>query len=213
MVTCGETKILSVATASDSASETVDFLPLRVDYQQKFSSAGKTLGGFIKREGRPSQKEILTSRIIDRSIRPLFEDGYYNEIQVLSYVYSYDRENMPDVLALCASSCALVISDIPLAKPLGAVRVGMKDGKFMMNPSIEELIESDLDLFISGTEDAILMIEGYCDFLTEEEVLAAINYGHEGIKKICHAIKSFAKQVGKEKNRSTLHTINPEILT
>jgi len=211
MVHCGDTRVFAAATASDNASETVDFLPLRVDYQEKFSSAGKTLGGFLKREGKPSEKEVLTCRIIDRALRPLFEDGYYNEIQVLSYVYSHDRKTMADVLAMCAASAALTISDIPLSKPLGAVRVGMIDGKFIINPEIEELKESKLDLAIAGTEDAILMIEGYCDFLTEEQVLAAIEKGHEAIKTICDGLTKFREQVGKEKNRSTLHAINPDI--
>lgn len=208
MLTCGETKILATATCSDGASEEVDFLPLRVDYQEKFSSAGKTLGGFIKREGRPTEKEILTSRLIDRSIRPLFEDGYYNEIQALAYVYSYDPDHLADPLAMCAVSCALTISDIPLSKPLGAVRVAMQDDRFIINPSLDVLQESKLDLLIAGTEDAILMIEGYCDFLTEEQVADAINFGHVSIKKICVALKTFREQVGKEKDRSTLHKID-----
>lgn len=211
LVHCGETVILATATADAKASETVDFLPLTVNYQEKFSSVGKTLGGFIKREGRPTEKEILTSRLTDRCLRPLFEDGYYNEMQVLSFVYSYDGVNQSDVLAMCAASAALAISDIPLVKPLGAVRVGLKDGSFMLNPSVEELQESILDLVIAGTEDAILMIEGYCDFLTEEKVLEAIHFGHEAIKTVCHGITEFAKQVGKEKDRSSIHVIDPEV--
>lgn len=208
---CGETVILATATADQKASSTVDFLPLTVNYQEKFSSVGKTLGGFIKREGRPTEKEILTSRLTDRCLRPLFEDGYYNEMQVLSFVYSYDGINQSDVLGICAASAALAISDIPLIKPLGAVRVGLNDKGFTLNPSVEDLKESTLDLVIAGTEDAILMIEGYCDFLTEEQVLEAINFGHVAIKQICHGITEFAKQVGKEKNRSTIHVIDPEV--
>lgn len=212
LVHCGETTVFSTATATDSASETADFLPLTVHYQEKFSAAGKTLGGFIKREGRPSEKEILTSRLTDRCLRPLFEDGYYNEIQVLSFVYSYDGVHQSDVLGILAASAALTISDIPLSKPLGAVRVGLKDGSFILNPSMEELRESVLDLVIAGTEDAILMIEGYCDFLPEDKVLEAINYGHEAIKKICHGLIEFRKQVGKEKNRSTIHVIDEKVM-
>lgn len=211
LVHCGETTVLATATASETASETVDFLPLTVHYQEKFSSVGKTLGGFIKREGRPSEKEILTSRLTDRSLRPLFEDGYYNEIQVLSFVYSYDGVHQSDVLAICAASAALTISDIPLIKPLGAVRVGLNENGFILNPGLEQLRESTLDLVIAGTEDAILMIEGYCNFLPEDTVLEAINYGHEAIKKICHGLNEFGKQVGKKKNRSTLHVIDPDV--
>lgn len=211
LVHCGETTVLATATAAPTASDETDFLPLRVDYQEKFSSVGKTLGGFIKREGKPTEKEVLVSRLTDRAMRPLFEDGYYNEIQVLSFVYSYDGIHQPDVLAMCAASAALVISDIPLSKPLGAVRVSLNDGKFQINPSIHDLKESKLDLVIAGTEDAILMIEGYCDFLSEELVLDAIEYGHNAVKKICEGLKEFQAMVGKEKNRSTIHKIDKNV--
>lgn len=211
LVHCGETTVLATATAQTKASNTIDFLPLRVDYQEKLSSVGRTLSGFIKREGRPVEREILTSRLIDRSLRPLFEDGYYNEIQVLSYVYSYDGENRSDVLAMCAASAALVISDIPFSKPVGAVRVGMIDGKFIINTTPEQQEKSRLDLLIAGTEDAILMIEGYCDFLTEEEVLEAIETGHESIKKICHSLSQWREEIGKEKNRDTIHVIPEKV--
>ncbi len=170
MLRCEDTVVFATACASPTAGEGIDFLPLRVDYQEKFSSVGRTAGGFIKREGRPAEREILVSRLIDRPLRPMFEEGYHNEVQVLSYVLSYDGINQPDVLAICAASAALVLSDIPLVKPIGAVRVGMIDERFIINPTFEEMKTSKLDLVLAGTEDAILMIEGFCDFLTEEQV-------------------------------------------
>jgi len=201
----GDTSVLATACFKEEASEEIDFLPLRVDYQEKFSSAGKTLGGFIKREGRPTAHDILTSRFIDRSIRPLFEEGFYSEVQVLSYVYSYDGVNTPDVLGICAASAALILSDIPFTKPIGAVRVGRVDNKFVINPSKEMQKKSTLDLVLAGTESAILMIEGFCDFLTEEEVLSAIEYGHSSIKIICQALSKWQEEIGKEKNFDVLY--------
>lgn len=204
LVTCGETLVFNTACMAPTASEGTDFLPLKVDYQEKFSSAGKTLSGFIKREGRPTERETLVSRLIDRPIRPMFEEGLYNEIQVLSYVWSYDGVNSPEPLAICGCSAALAISEIPLIKPLGAVRVGFLEGHFVINPTVEQQKVSKLDLLLAGTEDAILMIEGFCDFLTEEQVIEALEVGHKAIAKICHAIDAFAKKVGKEKNRAIL---------
>ncbi len=208
---CGDTMILSTA-CSAKASEEVDFLPLRVDYFEKFSSAGKTLGGFIKREGKPSEKEILCSRLIDRPLRPLFPDGYYDEVQVLSYVISFDQEQSTEPLAICAASAALVISDIPLKKPIGAVRVGLIEDRFVINPTLQEQEKSKLDLMLAGTEDAILMIEGYCDFLSEEQLLEAIEEGHLAIKQITTCLSDFQKIAGKEKNFASITPI-PEALT
>ncbi|WP_068467891.1 polyribonucleotide nucleotidyltransferase [Candidatus Protochlamydia phocaeensis] len=211
IVRCGETIVFSTACAAPNADPTTDFLPLRVDYQEKFSSAGKTLGGFIKREGRPAEREILVSRLIDRPLRPMFEEGYYNEVQVLSYVWSYDGVHSPDPLAICGASAALVISDIPLIKPVGAVRVGFSDGQFIVNPTVEQQKKSKLDLMLAGTEDAVLMIEGSCDFLTEEQVLEAIEQGHQAIKGICHALSQWQAKVGKPKNRETLRKLPAEL--
>jgi len=208
---CGETTILSTACASSAPLEGVDFLPLRVDYQEKFSSVGKTLSGFIKREGRPSEREILGCRLIDRPLRPLFEEGYFNDTQVLTFVYSYDGINKPDVLAICAASCALTISDIPLKKPIGGVRVGYINNTFVINPSSDELKTSKLDLILAGSEDAILMIEGYCDFLTEDQVVEAIEFGHEAIKDICQAQEEFRKKLGKPK-KTEFHVVSKELI-
>jgi polyribonucleotide nucleotidyltransferase len=203
-VRCGDTLLLTTACSAPKADESIDFLPLRVDYQEKFSAAGKTLGGFIKREGRPTERETLISRLIDRPIRPLFEDGFYNEVQILSYVFSYDNVNSPDPLAICGASAALVLSDIPLIKPVAGVRVGMIEDRFIINPTVEEQKQSRLDLLLAGTEDAVLMIEGYADFLTEEQILTAIEEGHEAIKEICSKLGDWQKQIGKTKDRSSL---------
>jgi len=213
LVKMGETILFTSACGEAKAAADVDFLPLRVDYQEKFSSAGKSLGGFIKREGRATEREILVSRLIDRPLRPFFADGYYKETQILSYVWSYDGVNKPDALAITAAAAALVISDIPLIKPVAGVRVGRIAGKFVINPTMEEAAKSDLDLMLAGTEDAILMIEGFCDFLTEEEVLKSIEFGHVAIKKICHALAEWQKEVGKPKNMEGLHVLSPELLS
>lgn len=211
LVRCGETIVFSTACAAPNPDPTTDFLPLRVDYQEKFSSAGKTLGGFIKREGRPTERETLVSRLIDRPIRPLFEEGYYNEVQILSYVWSYDGVNSPDYLAICGASAALILSDIPLIKPVAAVRVGYINGQFIVNPTIEQQRQTKLDLMIAGTEDAVLMIEGFCDFLTEEQILEAIALGHESIKIICQALKQWQARIGKPKNRENLRLIPKDL--
>jgi len=204
LLTSGGTVLLATACLSPHPADEVDFLPLRVDYQEKFSSAGKTLGGFIKREGKPTEREVLTSRLIDRPLRPLFEDGYYNETQVLVYVLSYDKEHPPEQLAVTAAAAALWISEVPLKKPVAGICVGMVDGEFVINPSVDQLKKSRLELMLGGTKDAILMIEGSCDFLTEEEVLKAIDVGHAAIKKICENLEDWSNLVGKEKNTAEL---------
>ncbi len=209
---CGETMLLATACSSSDPIPDVDFLPLRVDYVEKFSSVGKTLSGFIKREGKPTERETLVSRLIDRPIRPMIKEGYHHDVQLLSYVLSYDNIHTPDVLAICAASAALCLSDIPLVKPIGAVRVGRVQKKLIINPSPEELKSSDLDLVLAGTEDAVLMIEGSCQFLSEEEVLLAIEAGHSAIKDICHALLEFQNQYGKPKRLDTIHTVSEELL-
>jgi polyribonucleotide nucleotidyltransferase len=207
----GETVVFSTACAAAAADANIDFFPLRVDYQEKFSSAGKTLGGFIKREGRPTEREVLVSRLIDRPLRPMFEDGFYNETQVLSYVWSYDGVHQPDPLAICAASAALVISDIPLIKPVAAVRVGIVNDQYIVNPTTKQMAESKLDLMLAGTHEAILMIEGYCDFLTRAEVLAGIEFGHKAIIKICEGLSEWQAEVGKEKFRGSLRQLPQEL--
>jgi polyribonucleotide nucleotidyltransferase len=212
MLRCDDTMILTTVCAAPKPAEEIDFLPLRVDYQEKFSASGKTLGGFIKREGRPAEREILVSRLIDRPIRPLFEDGYYNEVQLLSYVLSYDGVNSPDPLAICGASAALVISDVPFLKPVAGVRVGLINNVFVINPTVEEQKHSKLDLMMAGTEDAILMIEGYADFLTEEQILEAIEEGHAAIKIICQQLSDWQKLIGKTKQRDTIRLPSKELV-
>jgi polyribonucleotide nucleotidyltransferase len=211
MVRAGDTVLFNTACAAPTAADEIDFLPLRVDYQEKFSAAGKTLSGFIKREGRPTERETLVSRLIDRPLRPMFEDGYYNEVQVLSYVWSYDSVNTPEALAICGTSAALVLSDIPLIKPVAGVKVGFIDNQLVLNPTQEHQKKSLLDLTLAGTDDAILMIEGSCDFLTEEQILAALELGHKGIKIICEALEKWQKAIGKPKARHTIRQHSNEL--
>ncbi|MEI8366211.1 MAG: polyribonucleotide nucleotidyltransferase [Parachlamydiaceae bacterium] len=213
VVKCGDTLVFCSACAASEPAETADFFPLRIDYQENFSSVGKTLSGFIKRQGRPSEKEILVSRLIDRPLRPMFEDGYYNEVQVLAYVWSYDGVHSPEPLAICGASAALAISDIPLLKPIGAVRVGLINGQLVVNPTAAQQKESKLDLILAGTVDAVLMIEGYCDFLTEEQVVEAITVGHAEIKKICIAIGAWQKHIGKAKHVATIRKLPQELIS
>lgn len=212
IVRCGDTMLLNTACMAPEVAEGADFLPLRIDYQEKLSAVGKTLSGFIKREGRPTERETLVSRLIDRPLRPMFEEGFYQEAQILSYVLSYDGQNSTDPLAICGASAALVISEIPLIKPVAGVRVGFVGDQFIINPTMEQLKTSKLDLMLAGTEDAILMIEGYCDFLTEEQVIEAIETGHEAIKVICEALAGWQREIGKPKNRSKIRVLPKEVL-
>lgn len=212
LVRCEDTLVFTSACASPKPLPDIDFLPLRVDYQEKLSSVGKTPGGFIKREGRPAEQGILASRLIDRSLRPLFEEGYHHDVQILSYVWSYDGANTPDVLAICAASAALSISDIPFIKPIAGVRVGFVDGAFVVNPTAQQQKRSELDLVLAGTADAILMIEGSCNFLTEEEVLEAIERGHRSIRTICQAIGDWQSRIGKSKCKETVKKLDTELI-
>lgn len=198
-ITCEDTIVFSSACGTKEAMPDAAFFPLRVDYQEKFSAAGKTLGGFLKREGRPTENHILTSRLIDRPLRPLFPEGFYNDVQILTYVWSYDGINAPDVMGITASALALHLSDIPFPKALAGVRVGMIEGEFIVNPTLEEQERSKLDLVLAGTHDAILMIEGFCDFLTEDEMIEAVEKGHAAIRVFCEHMDELRSKVGKEK--------------
>jgi len=212
MIRQGDTMLLATACASPEPMPNIDYLPLRVDYQEKLSSTGRTPGGFIKREGKPTQNEILTSRLIDRPIRPMFDDGYHHDVQLLATLFSYDGVHAPDMLAVTACSAALAISEIPLIKPVAAVRVGFINGEFVINPTVTEIPTSRLDLVIAGSEDAVLMIEGSADFLTEEEMLKAIELGHSAIKKLVHAIHELQKKVGKPKKRDSIKMLDETIV-
>jgi polyribonucleotide nucleotidyltransferase len=199
MVTSGETMVFVVATMSKQAREGIDFFPLSVEYREKAFAAGKYPGGFFKREARPTEKEILSSRLIDRPIRPLFPSTFKNETQIIATVYSYDGENDPDVLAAVGASAALTISDIPFLEPIGQVRVARKEGKFIVNPTRTEIGESDLELTIAGTESSIVMVEGEAEEASEDDLLDALKIAHEEIKKIVAIQNDLQKECGKEK--------------
>jgi polyribonucleotide nucleotidyltransferase len=196
-VSSGETIVFASVVASKEVREGQDFFPLTVDYREKYYAAGKFPGGYIKREGRPSDKEVLTSRLVDRPIRPLFPNDFVNEVQVIIYVFSSDSETQTDVMAINAASAALSISGLPFNGPVGAVRVGRIGGKWTINPTFSETEKSDIDLVVAGTERAVTMIEGKASNLSESEMIEAVEFAHENIKKIAGAIKEFASKNGK----------------
>jgi len=199
VVSYSDTVVLVTAVSANEAREGIDFFPLTVEYQEKAFAAGKIPGGFFKREGRPGTSEILTCRIIDRPIRPLFPDGYANETQIIATVLSADREGCPDVLSLNGASAALMISDVPFAGPVGAVRVGRVDGKLVLNPSIDQLEQSDIDLFVAAKRDAIVMVEGGATVVPEDEILEALFFAHEAILPILDAQEDLRRKAGKPK--------------
>jgi polyribonucleotide nucleotidyltransferase len=199
VVRIGDNVVLATAVANAEAREGIDFFPLTVDYREYTYAGGRIPGGFIKREGRPSEREILTSRMIDRPIRPLFAEGFKCETQVIAFVLSADTENDPDVSAINAASVALTLSDIPFLGPIGAVRVGYLDGKFVTNPTYAEMRDSRLNIMVVGSADAIVMIESGAKEVKEETVVDAIEYAHAEIKKICAAISQLHDKVGKPK--------------
>ena len=180
----GDTIVLATVVGNLDAENDLDFLPLSVDYREKLYSVGRIPGGFFKREGRPSEKEILSARLTDRPLRPLFPDGFHQEIQIMINVLSSDGEHDPDVLGTIASSAALSISEIPFHGPVGSVRIGLIDGEFIINPTYKQLEESLLDLVVAGTEDSIIMIEGEAKEVSEDVFLAGIARGHEEVKRI-----------------------------
>jgi len=199
MVRYGDTMVLVTAVASEEVKADQDFFPLQVEYREKTSAAGKIPGGFFKREGKPSEKEILSARLCDRPIRPLFPDNFMNETQVIATVFSYDGENDADVLAACGASAALTISDIPFNGPIAEVRVGRIDGNFIINPTHEQIKISDLELVVAGTEDSIMMVEGEAKELSEEEILYALKFAHTEIKKIVLVQNELREAAGKQK--------------
>ena len=201
--TSGENVVLATAVASPDPKEGIDFFPLTVEYREFTYAGGRIPGGFIKREGRPSEKEILTSRQIDRPIRPLFPETFRNETQVVAFVYSADKENDPDVLGINGASCALALSDIPFHGPVGAVRVGIVDGGFIVNPTYSERLVSSLNIMVVGTEEGITMIESGAREIPEERVVEAIEFAHGEIKKIVAAIKDLVSRAGKQKRQVT----------
>lgn len=196
-ISMGDTVVLVTAVGRKEADPNQDFFPLTVNYQEKFYAAGAIPGGFFKREGRPTEKETLICRLIDRPIRPLFPDGFKNEIQVIATVMSYSKEVDSDIPAMLGTSAALAISGIPFSGPIGAARVGFIDDEYVLNPSLETLAESRLDLVVAGTDEAVLMVESEADLLSEEQMLGAVTFGHEQMQVAIQAIKEFAAEVGK----------------
>jgi len=197
IATCGETVVLATVVGAKKVNPDVDYFPLSVNYQEKYYAAGKIPGGYFKREARPTESETLISRLIDRPIRPLFPDEFKNEVQLLPTVISYDKENEADILSITASSAALAISGMPFMGPVGASRVGYIDGKYVLNPSKDELEKSKLDLVVAGTKDAVLMVESEASGLTEEEMLNAVKFGHEGFVPVIEMIEELAKECRK----------------
>ncbi len=198
LVTYGETTVLATAVAARAEKPGIDFFPLTVNYQEKTYAAGKIPGGYFKREGRPTEKETLVSRLIDRPIRPLFPEGFRNETQVIATVLSYDLENDSDIVAMIASSAALTISGIPFMGPVGGARVGVIDGEYVLNPTQEQMKTSTLDLVVAGTSDAVLMVESEAKELSEEMMLGAVMFGHRGFQPVIDAIIRLAERSSRE---------------
>ncbi|MBA3576969.1 MAG: polyribonucleotide nucleotidyltransferase [Sphingomonas sp.] len=198
MATLGETVVLCAVTAAKSVKPGQDFFPLTVHYQEKFSAAGRIPGGFFKRERGATEKETLTSRLIDRPLRPLFPEGFYNEVLAIAQVLSYDGENEPDIVAMIGLSAALTISGVPFMGPIGGARVGFVDGEYVLNPTQEQIKEGDLDLVVAGTPNAVMMVESEAKELSEEQMLGAVMFGHKASQQVCEAIISLAEKAAKD---------------
>lgn len=211
LLRCKDTVVLVTATNSKTPREGIDFFPLSVDFEERLYSVGKIPGGFIKREGRPSEKAILTSRLIDRPIRPLFPDGYRNDVQVVATVLSVDPEVTPDTLAMIGSSIALSISSIPFNGPTGSVAVGLVDGEYVLNPNLAQRNASAMYLVVSGTKDAIMMVEAGANEVSEEVMLGGILYAHENIKKVVAFVEEIVQAVGKEKVKYDVFSVSEEV--
>src|SRR5215217_5930811 len=198
LATYGETTVLCTAVAAKSAKAGQDFFPLTVNYQEKTFAAGKIPGGFFKREGRPSEKETLTSRLIDRPIRPLFVPGFRNETQVVCTVLSHDLENDPDIVAMVGASAALTLSGIPFIGPIAGCRVGYINGEYVLNPTLDQLPRSQLDLVVAGTSEGVLMVESEAKELSEEVMLGAVTFGHKSFQPVIDAIIELAETCARE---------------
>ena len=211
MIKYGETMVLVTAVASKDERTDIDFFPLSVEYRERAFAAGKFPGGFFKREGKPTEKEVLTARLIDRPIRPLFPNDYRNDTQVAAFVYSYDNENDADVLAAVGASAALAISDIPFLEPIGEVRVGKLNGEYVINPTYSQLVESEMELTVAGTMDSIMMVEGESKDSRDEDLLGALNFAHAEIKKIVQVQNELREECGKPKMEVVEKVINEEL--
>src|SRR5262245_22279730 len=208
----GDTMVLGTANRSEPRPG-LDFFPLTVDFEERMYAAGKIPGGFIKRESRPSENAILAARLTDRPIRPLFPEGYKDDVQIVITVLSTDQENDPDVLGTVAASAALTISEIPFLGPIGAVRIGRIDGQFVINPTISELANSELDLVVSGTRDAIMMVEAGAKILPEDVMAEAILFGHRAIRPLIDLQEQLREAVGKPKRLPYLDPGTDSVLT
>ncbi len=211
IIRCGDTALIVAAAASEKPREGMDFFPLSIEFEEKQYSVGKIPGGFIKREGRPTEKSILTARMIDRPIRPLFPKGYYNDVQIIATVLSVDTDIPPETYAMIGSSIVLSISDIPFAGPTGSVIVGFVDGEYVLNPNTEQTQKSLLHLVVSGTKDAVMMVECGAKEVSEDQMLEAILFGHEYIKQIVEFQEKIVAEIGLEKLVPVLKTIDPEL--
>ena len=211
LVRYGDTVVLVTATASAEPREGVDFFPLTVDYEEKMYAAGKIPGGFIKREGRPSSDAVLCARLIDRPIRPLFPEGFRNDVQIVATVLSVDQDNAPEIIAMLGASCALTVSDIPFLGPIAGVRVGRVNGEFVINPTEAQREESTLNLTVAGSRDAVMMVEAGANELPEEVILDAILFGHEEIKRLVEFQAQIQQACGKEKREVKLFSVPEEL--
>src|SRR5438045_1189486 len=212
VVSCGDTMVMASAVSATAIKEGQDYFPLTVDYREKAAAAGKFPGGYFKREGRPSEKETLTSRMIDRPLRPLFPQGYFYDTQVISLLLSADGQNDPDILAINGASAALCVSDIPFAGPIGAVRIGRVNGQFVANPTHEEREQSDLDLVYVGTENDVIMIEGAGKEVPEADFVKALEFAHGHAREMIRIQKELAAQIGKTKREMPLLHVQEELL-
>src|SRR4249919_2401377 len=204
VATYGESKLLATVVASKEPKEGIDFLPLTVNYFEKFYAAGRIPGGYFKREGRPTERETLISRLMDRPVRPLFAKGWRCDTQVIVHVLSHDLENDPDILAMVAASAALTLSGAPFMGPIGAARVGFVNNEYVLNPQLDEMAESQLDLVVAGTQDAVLMVESEAKELTEELMLGAVMFGHRHFQPVIDAIIRLAEKAAKEPRELTV---------
>src|SRR5438477_6490443 len=203
LATYGETVVLATVVGAAAAKEGQDFFPLTVNYQERYYAAGKIPGGYFKRERAPTERETLTSRLIDRPIRPLFAEGFRNETLVVAQVLSHDLENDPDIVAMVAVSAALTISGLPFLGPIGAARVGYINGEYVLNPQLDEMPESGLDLVVAGTQDAVLMVESEARELGEDVMLGAVMFGHRHFQPVIEAIIKLAEKAAKEPRELT----------
>ena len=208
-VRCGDTMLFIHAVVSKEPRVGIDFFPLLIDYEERMSAIGRIPGGFTRTEGKASEKAILVSRLIDRPIRPLFPKGYRNDIQIVSQLFSYDQENQPDVLSILGASTALMLSGAPFEGPVGAIRVGRIDGNFIANPTHQQMSKSDMDIVIAGTADSVIMVEAGCKFVTEDDIMDAVEFAQVEIKKQCEAQLKFAAEWGVEREEF----VNPYDMT